>query len=90
MPRRSATNYANMMALDWVSRHEYLNRLSGCPSLVKEIADQFGPDQLLCEGSTGRAPEAVIALPDRDYFQRRVRPRIDMYKLWADWARPGI
>ena len=30
MPRRAATNYSNMMALDWVSRHEYLNSLSRC------------------------------------------------------------
>ena len=29
-PKKVVTNYSIMMNLDWVSRHDYLNRLSRC------------------------------------------------------------
>jgi hypothetical protein len=59
---------AQLLEMDWVTRHEVFmyNIYHGARlQLWGLIRDAMSPSDLLGGTSTGRAPEPVIALPDR-------------------------
>ncbi len=62
-----------MMEMDWISRHQYFNRLAivfGRPPIASLVADAMSPADLYCGRGTGSVPPPVIVLGDRVRFRQ--------------------